>query len=165
MWLDEVYLSGKAEGEDSAALPEGAVLVTDYSTAATPWNSPTWGTGAIGLSNWYADLDGASGVQAFGFQENSDTVYTLWTAIMPDFDFSQYTYVTIRLKANKDVLRAAWFANDTTDLNIIDKITKSNEWVELTLPLSEVPGFYLRLANTSGASGEMIWIDGIYVTK
>ena len=143
------------------------MLVWDYSSAASPWNNPNWGTGAKGVTDWYAEYDGVAGVQAFGMQDNSSIQYTMWTAVLPEFDYSGYTHITFRLKANKSALRALYVLGvvdgDFQSVNILPDISQSNVWTTVTLEIADIPSFYLGISNVAGHSGETVWLDAVYV--
>ena len=160
VWIDQVYVTAEEEWQ----LPEGATLVTDFSTAASPWNNPNWGSKAVGVTAWYSEYDGETGVQAFGMQENTAIQYTMWTAVLPStFDYSGYTTITLRLKVDKSACRAVYLGNTSSSKQFIESIPASNEWTTVTLNIADLPGYYLMIANNANKSGEMLWIDAVYV--
>ncbi len=160
VWINQVYAQYIPE---ELAIPEGATLVSDFSYAASPWNNPNWGSHDVGITNWYEQYDGVAGVQALGMSADG---YTMWTAMLPeDFDYSDYTHLNIRLKANKDALRAIYmFDGNMNNVNIIESVTANNQWITVKVKLEDIPGVLFGLANVAGTTGEMLWVDQVYVT-
>ena len=167
VWIDQIYLSNEPDmSKYELALPEGAVMVEDFSEKIGPKNDSVWGTGTVGITNWYQKLDDVYGVQAFGFKDIGDIGYTQWYGVLPDdFDYSKYTHIHFRMKADKEHLRMIALRSNDGDVNLFSLVEQSNEWIVVKVKLADVPGFMLALSNTAEASGELIWIDQVYVTK
>ena len=156
-------------------IPEGSVLVSDFSTAGAPWNNPNWGSGACGLSSWYGNFEGVAGVQAFGAAQGG-AQYTQWTSVIPlpkiyddanGFEYHGYTTITLRLKVNKDAIRALYIGDTAVSYEFLGQVPVSNEWTTVTLPINDSMGvYYLMIGTSDGAAvGESVWIDQVWVTK
>ena len=162
IWIDQIFVQYIPT---ELPIPEDATLVTDFSTAASPWNNPNYGSGAKGTTAWYPEYDGVAGVQAFGMQENSEMQYTMWTAVLPDdFDYSAYTHITLRLKVDKNAARALYLGNTSTLKNFLSDVSANGEWTTVTLKIEDLSGYFVALANNASKSGEMVWIDQVYVS-
>ena len=140
------------------AIPEGASLVTDYSTSPSPWNNPNYGHGTVGVVNYYAESQGRAGVVAFGTNQGARS-YTQWTAVVPSFDGTGYNKMVLRVKIDTSKCVRAVF-DDNDGASLITAAT-SNQWGEVELNLSDVGSCYLTIATDS--AGDCIWIDQIYL--
>ena len=140
------------------AIPEGALLVTDYSSSPSPWNNPNYGHGTVGVVNYYAESQGRAGVVAFGTNQGARS-YTQWTAVVPSFDGTGYNKMVLRVKIDTSKCVRAVF-DDNDGASLITAAT-SNQWGEVELNLSDVGSCYLTIATDS--AGDCIWIDQIYV--
>ena len=165
VWIDQIYAVKIAE---ELAIPEGAVMIQDYSSAISPFNTPNWGTGAVGFSKWYSEFDGRAGVQAFGLQATDTFIYTAWGGVLPNVDLSEYTHIVFRMKLSKSALRSALVTSlqdGVAEVQLMDYVDADNVWVEFTVKASDVNGTILAIANTEGADGEVIWMDQVYAIK
>ena len=173
VWFDQVWVTKVEEPVVEQAIPEGSVLVSDFSTAGAPWNNPGWGTGAVGQSTWYAEYDGVAGVQAFGAAQGG-AQYTQWASVIPlpkiyddanGFNYHGYTTITLRLKVNKDAIRALYIGDTAVSYEFLGQVPVSNEWTTVTLPINDSMGAYYLMIGTSdgAAAGESVWIDQVYV--
>ena len=140
------------------SIPEGALLVTDYSTSPSPWNNPNYGHGTVGVVNYYAESQGRAGVVAFGTNQGARS-YTQWTAVVPSFDGTGYNKLVVRVKIDTSKCVRAVF-DDNDGASLITAAT-SNQWGEVELNLSDVGSCYLTIATDN--AGDCIWIDQIYV--
>ena len=165
VWIDQIYAVKIAE---ELAIPEGAVMIQDYSSGISPFNTPEWGTGAVGFSKWYSEFDGRAGVQAFGLQATDTFIYTAWGGVLPNVDLSEYTHIVFRMKLSKSALRSALVTSlqdGVAEVQLLDYVNADNVWVEFTVKASDVNGTLLAIANTEGADGEVIWMDQVYAIK
>lgn len=166
VWLDQVYTSlPDPNAPQEHPIPEGAVMVSDYSTYGTYFNNPNFGTGAVGVTNLYAEYNGAVGVRSFGLQANQDVHYTKYAFLPGNFDYSGYTHITFRLYVKSGAFRGIWLSGTPEwGTNLLPLITEFDTWTTVTIPISDLSGGALILSNTWGKSGDALFIDQVYVT-
>lgn len=141
--------------------PEGATLVTDFSNPGIVEVDANWGSNGLDISEWYATYDGIAGVCSVGFLPNSDFAYHRWSGILPmAFDYDSYTHLIFRMKVDREHLRSLGIG----DFNFIEKTSFDNMvWVDVKVAIADLGAFNtVAIANTSGASGELVWFDAIY---
>lgn len=142
-------------------IPEGAVMVNDFSNRGLVEVLVGKGSYMMDISEWYATYEGVAGVRSFGFKDNEGFNYHWWDGVLPiGFDYESYNYITFRIKVEEGALRALWIG----DYDAVDLISAYDEWIDLRFPISELKDALIGLANHSGKTGELIWIDQIYVT-
>ena len=163
IFIDQVYAQNKAS---ELAVPEGAELVKDYSSAGSYFNNPDFGSGAKGTTKWYEEYEGVAGVQAFGFQENQAEYFTIFGGLLPDkFDYSGYTHITFRIYVKSGAFRGIWLSGTPEwGTNLLDLVTEFDTWTTVTIPVSKLSGTAVILANTWGRSGDSFFVDQVYVT-
>ena len=167
IFVDQVYASVEPnyKGREKA-IPSNAVMVEDFSNAASVKNYPHWGSEYVGATNWYTKYDGVYGVQAFGMEGTNDFAYTMWSQVLPeDFNYKAYTHITFRMKVNRDIVRAVYVGSFDENINVLRFFPDGNGWLVVTIPLDVLPGLYFGYANTQGANGIAIWLDQVFVSR
>ena len=147
---------------EEKAIPEGAVLVTDFSskgkiTASRPHC----------ITEWYETYEGVAGVVSIGLTDYNGYVLPEWTGIIPAaFNFDPYTHITFRMMVKKDALSCFGLVNDEELLTDLLAYVPDEDmvWVDVKIPVSELNSLYIGLNNLDGQTGEMVWIDQIFVT-
>lgn len=147
---------------EEKAIPEGAVLVTDFST-----KSRYSASRSNCITEWYATYEGVAGVLSIGLTEHNGYVLPDWTGILPlAFNFDPYTHVTFRMMVRKDAVEALGIVVEgaiVTDL--LGYVPDGNmTWVDVKIPVSQLKSLSIGLTNVVGTSGEMVWFDQIFAT-
>lgn len=147
---------------EEKAIPEGAVLVTDFSN-----KGKITGSRQHCITEWYETYEGVAGVVSIGLTEHNGYVLPEWTGIIPAaFNFDPYTHVTFRMMVKKDALSCFGLANDEEVLTDLLTLIPEGDmaWVDVKIPVSELNSLYIGLNNIDGQTGEKVWIDQIFVT-
>ena len=146
-------------------IPEGATLVTDFSKKTQYVQDSGWGGGSA-IGAWYETYDGVAGVVTLGCGQGNAHFYLRWAGVLPaHFNYEDFTHITFRVKMTASALRAFWVWNTNgTESYINYEGVADGEWVDLTVPVSEMGSLLVGFANVAGAYGELIAIDQIYAT-
>lgn len=147
---------------EEKAIPEGAVMIEDFSNRGLAAVDKEWSGPAI--SEWYATYGGASGVRSLGVSEGDEVYDIRWSGLLPaDFAYSDYKYITFRVMLNKNAMRAFWSFDGEGAVNLLDYADAGDmAWVDIKVPADKVDSFYLGVTNLEGRSGELVWIDQIF---
>ena len=169
VYIDQVYVE-RIEKE----IPEGATLVTDFSSNGTHTLVTNYGASEYATDNWHAAFNGAAGVQSFGMSGTRSNQngynYLEWENILPtNFDYSQYTYITFRIYVTYDVRELELcdaYANGTRvdKYDLLSKVTVG-QWCDVTIPLADLKAFDLLVSNQPWKFGDLVYIDQAYVTR
>lgn len=147
---------------EEKAIPEGAVMIEDFSNRGLAAVDKEWSGPAI--SEWYATYGGASGVRSLGVSEGDEVYDIRWSGLLPaDFAYSDYKYITFRVMLNKNAMRAFWSFDGEGAVNLLDYADAGDmAWVDIKVPADKVDSVYLGVTNLEGRSGELVWIDQIF---
>lgn len=146
-------------------IPEGATLVTDFSSPVQLVQDTGWGGGPA-ISAWYATYEGVAGVVSLGVREINADAYLRWAGILPPyFNYEDFTHITFRVRLTSSALRAFWVWNlSGREIYMDYSNVADGEWVDIKVPVSEIGSLMVGFANVRGTYGELIQIDQIYAT-
>ena len=178
VWIDQIYATPKSEEDIPAVeelpIPEGSILISDYSTPVTPHLPGGWGSDTETFAN-YTVLDGRAGVFAMGASEGNS--FAWFNAIgMNGLDLTNISTVTLRMKMRSG-MRAIYIQTgsgweDITDIGYAMPV--ADEWTEFTIDIDALAlsdadranwDIMIRFANAvSAPSCDWIWLDQVYAT-
>ena len=163
VFIDQIYGTPKAEPVKELEIPEGAVMINDFSSEYTAGMS-NWG-GGESFQAWGAETEGRAGVLTLG-GNNSYSGYYIHVGDAGCFD--QFETITIRMYVRSGI-RGLYLSHNALPVDQCAQFdVDKDQWIEYTINTADYApignGLELRLATPEWGAQGFVHIDQIYGT-